>query len=144
MSKDTLRAYCATTLDGAMATDYPLIPVKWENMEFAQPKTTWLETGIFETANPRHASTGTRTRFHRHFEMIAVTVNVPENKGVKTGNDLAEYVKNLFEDKNVLLSDNNAVSFKVGKVSPNGLTNGFYQIVVTIPLWRDTPKPALS
>lgn len=144
MSKDSFRAYCATTLDTAMAADYPAVPVKYENQEFKQPKTLWMEMGVFEVSPPAHASIGTKTRFHRHYELLAFTVNVPENTGVKAGNDLAQYLVDLFQDTNVSLPDRDAVSFKVGRITPNGLSNGFYQLVVTIPLWRDSPKPALS
>ncbi len=144
MSKETLRAYCATTLDAAMAANYPAVPVKYENAEFRQPKTMWMEFGLMEVTNPVRASTGTRTRFQRHYELVAMVINIPENTGTREGSLLAEYVKNLFEDQNVALPSNEALSFKVGKITPNGLVNGFYQLVVTIPLWRDEPKPALS
>lgn len=143
MSQELMRAYCADRFTTGMAANYPAVKLKFENVKFIQPATAFVEMNLDET-HAAFASTGSTRRFYRTHELLSFILNWPENAGTKQQAECAEYLKDLFQGRTVVLGGTNAVTFHVGKLVTQGLSNGFYRKVVMIPCWRDQSKPPPS
>jgi hypothetical protein len=137
MSVESLRVWAESTVQTGMTTNYPSVPMRFENASFLQPDTTWA-TFIVLDGKSFLANIGT-LKVDRHVGLFQFDVMLPINSGTSLGGQIAQFVGDLLRARNVSLSDGAVLVTKSPQITNLGIQNGFYRIMCRVPYWRDEP-----
>jgi Bacteriophage related domain of unknown function len=147
MSLEAMRSYCESTYMAAMAASYPDVAVKFDNTQFLQPQTMWVDFCIID-GKSFACNMGT-LKVDRHVGIVQMALLVPENAGTAVGNPVMDFSGKVFREQKVRLSDGAVVVFRTpsfhygAMFSERGLRPesmlGFYPMVTRVPYWRDEP-----
>lgn len=112
-------------------------PINYENKDFTQPETTWLDALLLGLDSKR-ASLGGPHHLNRYWGELQVTVLVPQNDGTKNSNILVDKIVALFDNLELTCGDGDSIVFQTPKKLTLGLSNGRYRIIVRCPFYRDS------
>lgn len=103
------------------------------NTSFEPPdRTPYVETRI-RAQTAFNASIGASKRV-RHPGLLTLVVRVPQNLGDGLAIDYADDLAGVF--RNALVDD--SIHFRAPTVRPFGVTDGWYEVHVDCPFYRDT------
>jgi hypothetical protein len=137
MSTDSHREYAENATLAFMNTNFPGVPVKFQNVDFSQPQTTWVAFYLID-GKSFMCNLGTR-KVDRHVGLLQLDVMVPAKAGTKAAYAIGEAWGKAFRDQDVGLSDGAVAKSKTYDVTDMGSHNGFYRVAFRVAYWRDEP-----
>jgi len=119
------------------ASAFASIPIAYPNHAFSQPPNApWVRVSLIG-GDSNQASLGLSPT-DRHVGILQFDVVVPEDSGIKTGNEIGEFLGSIFDKKQFLATPGNSLNFKVPSYIWMGTTQGGgVRLMVRIPYRRD-------
>lgn len=135
MSLDLFRRLVETRISTFMASNYPSVPVKYQNVEFIQPD------GIFLSVSPLEGEafrTNLGTPYIvRHPGLLQIDVLLPENTGTSQASLIAKALGDHFREKDLTLDNGDRAVFRVPSYPYSEDKRGYSRIMIRIPYHRD-------
>jgi hypothetical protein len=104
-------------------------PIAWENVDFDIPNNSdWIRLNILNGDSGYTALGGLK----RHTGVLLIQVFTPVNTGTNKVREYSDTIANIFDSRS--FSD---IVCDVASVQNIGADDGFHQVNVTIPYWRD-------
>jgi hypothetical protein len=105
-------------------------PVAWENVDFDIPNNSdWIRLNILNGSSNYRAIDYKK----RHTGVILIQVFTPVNTGTNKVREYSDTIASIFDSRT--FSD---IVCDVASVQNIGADDGFHQVNVTIPFWRDS------
>ena len=137
-SLDSVREELTRRVETAIASSsFSGTAIAYPNRPFSQPdNAVWIDMRILGGEGIQ-ANLG-ETPVERSIGILQFSVMMPEDKGTKVGNDLADFLGKLFSRKQFYTDANNRITFKVPSYhQADGIKRGFTMNVVRISFRRD-------
>ena len=137
-SLDSVREELTRRVEAALASSpFASTPVFYPNRPFVQPtNAVWIKMDVLGGLGTQ-ANLG-ENPVERQIGILQFYVMIPENKGTKQGNDLADFLGKLFSRAQFYTDNNNRVNFKVPQYNQvDTITKGFVTNIVKITFRRD-------
>jgi hypothetical protein len=124
MSYEAERLSIETKLDDNWMTT----PIAYENVSFNPPSNSpWIRLFII------NGDSGYNTlNSFRYVGVVTIQVFTPQNGGTNTARKYADTISAIFRGKEF-----DGLIFRASTVKSVGISDGWYQVNVTIPFWRD-------
>ena len=140
MSLESLRVWGESKIQTLMNTNYPSMPVHFDNTPFNQPDTAWCAFSLLD-GHSMLINIGTK-KIDRHLGIIQFDCLVPQNTGTVLAHTVVELVGQAFRDTVAGLSDGAKIVVKVPVYANLGTSGGFFRMNVRLPFCRDEPLTA--
>lgn len=138
MTLASTRQYAESSLATYMAASYPGVPVKFPNVPWQQPETTWVDIHVLD-GKSFPAELGV-VAVDRHVGLVQVDVLIPRNQGTAVAIAMVEAICTQWRKQHVTLSDNAVLRFRVPEYHDLGENGGFYRMCGRVPYVRDEPR----
>ena len=114
-------------------------PVKWPNVDFAQPKgTPWIAVHIQDAGAVKGAIGSGTGSLERYAGVLICQVFAPEDTGTAIAKGLADDFAALFKDIQISSGSSGTITFDLPSFREIGtVESGLYQINVNCPFRRD-------
>jgi hypothetical protein len=138
MSLDSVReetlTYFIPKFNAAMNIAFGSVPKIWtpnteETNTFPFIKFTFIESESHNAALNK--------KLVRYIGFVQVDVIVEENTGSKTSNTISQSIKDILENIELTVTDNEYITYLVGRAQETDSVSGRYKQVVRIPYRRD-------
>jgi hypothetical protein len=137
-SLDSVREELTRRVEVALASSpFSTIPMWYPNRPFIQPSNSiWVMMHIVGGEGIQ-ANLG-ETPVERHVGMLQFSIMMPEDKGTKQGNDLADFLGKKFSRAQFYTDNNNRLTFKVPQYNQvDTVSKGFITNNVRITFRRN-------
>ena len=135
MSIETQRVELFGRIQGAMATEFPQVPIAWPNMKFEQPDGPFVLVNIM---------LGDQVRMNlgdgytvRQTSLLQFDIYTPEDTGTKVLGEVADFLAKRFREVEYRLSDGDRLLVKPPQMTGGAAARGFERLTLRFPIWRD-------
>jgi hypothetical protein len=135
MSIETQRQELFGRLQGALATQFPNVPIAWPNIKFDQPDGPFVLVNILLGDQTRQNLGPNYTV--RHISVLQFDIYTPEDTGTKLLGEVAEFLAKHFREQEYQLSDGDRLLVKPPQMTGGAAARGFERLTLRFPLWRD-------
>lgn len=123
-------------IEGRFSSNYSDTAVKYENVPFDQPSTSWVALNVL-SGEGINGSFGGTTNLQRNSGVIQVTIHTTEDSGTKTNRQLGDTVAGVFRNAQFSAGSSGTITCRMPAYIPRGIVDGWYTAVVSVPYRRD-------
>lgn len=139
MSTESFREVVSGHFASQWVSQYPLVPISFENVKFAQPTdTAWVNFII--VPGDRFATAIGQNAGRRQMGVLNIAVMVPQDTGSKASNEMVDHIVSIFEDLKLTVTAFGRANFFNTEVRKRGNISGYYTQNVQIEFQYDQEK----
>lgn len=122
-------------IESRLASHWTTTPIRFENVPFVETASAYVALFILD-GEGQQISLGTPALRRWPF-VIAIQVFVPQDTGTKTARTYADTLAAIFDRAQFSAGNSGTIRCRVPSIEPAGVKDGWYQIAVTVPGFRD-------
>jgi len=122
--------------ENRFADNYSSTPVKFENVPFEQPATSWVQFDILPGRGAQVTLGGSQA-IHRYGGVIQITINTVEKAGTNAARILADVIEPIFRQVQFSSGNSGTIHTQTPYLTSLGVAGGWYRLVVSVPYFRD-------
>jgi hypothetical protein len=122
-------------IESRMAANWSTTPIRYENVPFKETADPYVALFIRDGEGIQ-ASLG-QVALRRWPGLIVVQVFVLPDTGTKLAKTYAETIGAIFDRAEFAVPNGGSITCRIPSIAEVGVTNGWYQVNVTIPFIRD-------
>lgn len=122
-------------IEGRLGDNWSTTPIKFENVPFKETKDPYVALFILD-GEGQQISLGTPA-VRRWPSVIKIQIFVPQDTGTKLARTYADSLGTIFDRAQFSSGNSGTITCRIPSITHVGITNGWDQVNVTIPLKRD-------
>jgi len=122
-------------IESRMAANWTTTPIRYENVPFTETREPYVACFIRD-GEGHQISLGT-VALRRWSGLIIIQIFVQQDKGTTLAKTYADTVAAIFDRAEFSTGNSGPIRCRIPSITEVGVTNGWFQVNVTIPFIRD-------